>query len=222
MRSLTRTFACQGRLRGRFTQPLLARAGDWPRWSGMLYADLPHADVDTLQRYVSLPFELKAGRGALRAWLDVERGDWRGGAVDLGLDAVQLRLDRTLEPLSLSRLEGRLQVQRQRDGVRISAQGLGFVTEDGQRWPASQFTLGWRQAQVIGAAGGPSAPEAPVTGGEFRADRLDLARRPLRRIHASHGRAALESAGQSKSGIAPAQPDLLRAAHAVGSHVADD
>jgi uncharacterized protein YhdP len=88
---------------------------------------------------------------------------------------VQLRLGRALEPLSLSRLEGRLQVQRQRDGVRISAQGLGFVTEDGQRWPASQFTLGWRQAQVIGATGGPSAPEAPVTGGEFRADRLDLA-----------------------------------------------
>jgi uncharacterized protein (TIGR02099 family) len=162
-------------LRGRFTQPLLARAGDWPRWSGTLYADLPHTDVDTLQRYASLPFDLKTGRGALRAWLDVERGDWRGGAADLALDAVQLRLGRALEPLSLGRLEGRLQVQRQRDGVRISAQGLGFVTEDGQRWPASQFTLGWRQAQVIGATGGPSAPEAPVTGGEFRADRLDLA-----------------------------------------------
>lgn len=162
-------------LRGRFTQPLLARAGDWPRWSGTLYADLPHTDVDTLQRYASLPFDLKAGRGALRAWLDVERGDWRGGAADLALDAVQLRLGRTLEPLSLSRLQGRLQVQRQRDGVRVSAQGLDFVTEDGQRWPASQFTLGWRQAQVIGATGGPSAPEAPVTGGEFRADRLDLA-----------------------------------------------
>ena len=32
-------------LRGRFTQPLLARAGDWQRWSGSAFVDLPRVDV---------------------------------------------------------------------------------------------------------------------------------------------------------------------------------
>lgn len=162
-------------LRGRFAQPLLARAGDWQRWSGTAYADLPRADVDTLNRYVALPFDLKAGLGGLRLWLDVDHGDWRGGTLDMALDEVRLALGRGLEPLALSRLHGRLQLQRQRDGVQLSASGLGFVTDDGQVWPAGAFSLRWQQDQQRGAAAGASWPEAPVTGGEFSADRLDLA-----------------------------------------------
>jgi 2,5-furandicarboxylate decarboxylase 1 len=54
------------------------------------------------------------------------------------------------------------------------------------------------------------------------ADRLDLARRPVRRIHAAHGRAALEPARARESDFASPQSDLLRAAHAVGSDLAHD
>ena len=66
-------------LRGRFTQPLLARAGDWRRWSGSLFADLPRADVRELRRYVTLPFELSEGDGALRGWFEVHEGQPAGG-----------------------------------------------------------------------------------------------------------------------------------------------
>ena len=54
-------------LRGRFTQPLFAKSGDWRLWSGTAYADLPRADVSELRRRVTLPFELSEGDGALRA-----------------------------------------------------------------------------------------------------------------------------------------------------------
>ncbi|MFD2453734.1 YhdP family protein [Ideonella paludis] len=79
-------------LRGRFTQPLFSRAGDWRRWSGTAYADLPLADVASLRRYVNLPFDLREGNGALRLWLDMSRGRWRQLALDVALDEVEMRL----------------------------------------------------------------------------------------------------------------------------------
>ena len=51
---------------------------------------------------------------------------------------------------------------------------------------------------------------------------LDVARRPFRRVHPAHGRAALEPAGAGQGSLPPREPDLLRAAHAVGGHLADD
>ena len=51
-------------LRGRFSQPLLAPAGDLQRWSGTLYAEFPQADAAALKRHLTLPFELGEGDGA--------------------------------------------------------------------------------------------------------------------------------------------------------------
>ena len=38
--------------------PLLARAGDWQRWTGSLCADLPQVDVTGLRQHVDLPVDL--------------------------------------------------------------------------------------------------------------------------------------------------------------------
>lgn len=158
-------------LRARFTQPLLARAGDWQRWSGTVYAHLPRADVAELRRYGDLPFELNAGQGALRLWLDLQAGQWRGATLDLALDRVGLRLEPALPPLALRQVTGRLVLQRSAQGLSLQAQRLGFVTEDGLTWPASQIGLSWRQRQDLGRAGG---SDAAVSGGELTADRIDL------------------------------------------------
>ena len=154
-------------LRGRFTQPLLARGGDWQRWSGSAYAELPQADIGGLGRLVALPFELMAGRGALRAWIDIDRGRPAGVTVDLALAEVSLRLAPALEPLTLRQVTGRLEATQDTIGVRLAATDFGFRTEDGQAWPLGRLKLGWQQAQG-------AEPAAPVTGGEFSADRLDL------------------------------------------------
>lgn len=150
-------------LRGRFTQPLLAAAGDWQRWSGSAYVDLPRVDVRELRRHVDLPFEISEGDGVVRAWLDVADGRPRGATVDLALRAVALRLAKTVEPLGFEQVEGRLVGQRRDDGMSLALHDFGFVTADGIRWPKGDLALSWRQREG-----------EPVSGGEFSAQRLDI------------------------------------------------
>jgi uncharacterized protein (TIGR02099 family) len=158
-------------LTGRFTQSLLARPSDWRRWDGIVYADLPTADVEELRRHVGLPIEIRQGRGALRAWVE-----WRDGApvaatVDAGLRSVSVRLAPTLEPLEFEQVQGRLVARRHPGGVSVEADDFGFTTAEGIVWSRGDARVAWRQRQD-GPDGGAGQP---VTGGEFSAERLDLA-----------------------------------------------
>jgi uncharacterized protein (TIGR02099 family) len=151
-------------LRGRFTQRLLTDSGDWNRWSGRVFAELPRADVSELRRHVSLPFELSEGDGALRAWVDVREGQLEGATVDLALREVRLRLARDVQPLVLEQIQGRLTGTHTDDGWSLGAQQFGFLTGDGIRWPRSDLAMRWLQREGERARGG-----------EFTAQRLDLA-----------------------------------------------
>ena len=146
-----------------FTQPLLTDSGDWRRWSGVVHASLPRADVSELRRHLTLPFDLSRGDGALRAWMDVKDGQPLGITLDLALREVTLRLAQDVEPIALEQIEGRFAAQRSAQGLTIAAQQFGFVTGDGIRWPRSDMRLAWRQVEG-----------QPSTGGDFSAQRLDL------------------------------------------------
>ena len=145
------------------SQPLLARAGDWRRWSGEVYADLPRADVSQLRRHVQLPFELTEGDGALRAWIEIRDGEPHGATVDLALRAVTLRLARNVEPLGFEQIEGRVVAQHDPAGSAIGVRGFGFRTRDGVRWPTGDMDLRWQQRG-----------SEPASGGSFGAQRIDL------------------------------------------------
>jgi len=149
---------------GSFTQPLLARRGDWRRWSGQVYTSLPRADVHALRQHVSLPFELSEGVGALRAWVDLKDGQPTAATVDMALRAVTLRLAPDVDPLSVEEVQGRVIAQRNAEGMSLAVQHVSFLTGDNIRWPEGDlaFTLRQREGQ-------------PATGGEFKAQRLDLA-----------------------------------------------
>ena len=149
---------------GRFTQPLLARRGDWRRWSGTAYANLPRADVRELRRHVALPFEISEGVGALRGWFELQRGEPVAATIDMALRAVSLRLAANVDPLVVEEVEGRLSVQRSAEGVTVALQRFSFETGDNIRWPQGDMKLAWRQREG----------EAP-SGGEFSAQRLDMA-----------------------------------------------
>ena len=151
-------------LQGHFTQPLLKDSGDWRHWSGTVHAELPRADVRELRRHVTLPFDVSQGDGAVRAWLDLRDGQAQGATVDVALREVALRLAGNVEPLSLAQIEGRLSAQRSDEGWQLSARQFGFLTGDGIRWPRSDLALAWHQREGQAA-----------TGGEFSAQRLDLA-----------------------------------------------
>ena len=148
---------------GAFTQPLLARRGDWRRWSGQVYASLPRADVHALRQHVSLPFELSEGVGALRGWVDLKDGQPSAATVDVALRAVTLRLAPDVDPLSFEEVQGRVIAQRNAEGMSLAVEKVSFLTGDNIRWPEGDmsFTLRQREGQ------------AP-TGGEFKAQRLDL------------------------------------------------
>ena len=169
---------------------LLSRAGDWPRWKGTLFAELPRADVSQLRRHVDLPVDLQQGEAALRAWVDWDQGVPLALTLDAALRGVSVRLARNLEPVALAGLSGRFVAERQASGVRLAVERLAFATADGQAWAPSALALQWRQVQAMGPAAPPAAASAsagagpssaiapvspPVTGGEFSADRLDLA-----------------------------------------------
>ena len=150
-------------LRGRFSQPLFARAGDWRRWSGSMFADLPRADVRELRRYVTLPFELSEGDGALRGWFEMKEGQPEGATVDVSLRAVALRLDKSVEALEFQQIEGRFDAKKKGGRIAVDAKDFGFVTGDGIRWPKGDLSVAWVQ------------PEGrDVSSGEFSAERLDV------------------------------------------------
>ena len=152
-------------LRGRFRQPLLGQASDWRRWSGQAYADAPRADASQLRAYVDLPFELRRGVGALRAWLELREGVPEVLTLDAALRSAELQLAADLEPLVVEELAGRLQAQRRADGSgSIGLRRFGFVTGEGVRWQPGDLDLAWRRA-----------PDGKLAGGEFTAERLDLA-----------------------------------------------
>lgn len=160
----------------RARQPLLAQAGDWQRWRGTVHADFPQVLVQQLRRHVDLPFSLTQGEGALRAWADFNNGLPQGGTMDVALRDVSVRLAANLEPLALTQLGGRVVVARQADGVKVQAERLGFQTAQGQVWQEGPLSLAWQQQQVLSASALLQSPGIhPVTGGEFSAERLDLA-----------------------------------------------
>lgn len=152
-------------LRGRFHQPLLSSAaGLWQQWQGQFYAIFERVDVSQLRRHIPLEFEVAGGRGALRAWVDVQRGRITGVTADLALARLGLKLGPTLPALDLTRLSGRLGARVLDGGFELSTQRLQFDTVDGLHWPGGDVRVSYRAGQTPDAARG-----------EVRATGLDLA-----------------------------------------------
>jgi uncharacterized protein (TIGR02099 family) len=152
-------------LRGQFRQPLLSRhRALWQEWTGQLFADFERVDLSQLRRYASLGVEVTQGRGALRTWVDIERGQLSGATADIVLADVQATLGRNLAPLALQSASGRLGGKRREGGFEFQTEGLQFQTREGQRWPGGNVFVGWTQGDG----------KTPASG-ELRADKLDLA-----------------------------------------------
>ncbi len=149
-------------LRGRFRQPLLD-GDDLKHWTGTAYADLPRADVRQLQQYLTLPFAVGEGDGAVRAWVDVNRGEATAATVDIALRTVKTQLGKNLQTLALEQVEGRLIVSREDKRHLVEARQLGFRTGDGLEWPRGDIKVGWSKPA-----------EGPTEQGELTAQRLDL------------------------------------------------
>ena len=149
-------------VRGKFYQLPWQRAGDTSQWSGELFADLPYVDLAALRQWVAMDkgLSLQEGRGAVRMWTDVQKGQPIGVTADVALDAVAARLGADLLPLSLRHVHGRVGAQRQDGEVEISSQDLVFDTQEGEHWPGGVLRVGWAGDNF--------------ESGTLHADRLDL------------------------------------------------
>lgn len=156
-----------GRLsvQGVFRQPLLSRhAGRWSQWTGQAYAEFSQVDLAELGRHVDWGIPLARGSGGFRAWVDVVRGVPTEAVADVSLSQVHVQADRTLEPLALASVSGRLGAKALKGGREFSTEALQFVTQDGLHWPGGNVRL-----QLF-----PSSDKA-AEHGTLVADRLDLA-----------------------------------------------
>lgn len=155
-------------LRGVFREPFLSGgAGRWQQWAGQFYAEFSRVDASEVKRYVSmdkLGIDLRAGTGALRAWVDVHDGQFTGGTADLALLEVDAVLGRALQPLALQAVTGRIGGRHLANGFDVATENLQFRTRDGLQWP------GGNAAVVYTGAEG----KLPARG-EVKADKLDLA-----------------------------------------------
>ena len=151
-------------IQGLFRQPLLSvRQGQWQEWEGTVHGDFSRVDVSQLRRYAHIGMEVTEGWGALRAWVDIDRGQLVGGAADVALADVSTQLAPHLPPLALQSVAGRLGGKRLVNGFEFETQGLQFQTREGPRWPGGNLFVAWTHAD-----GGRAAR------GELRADKLDL------------------------------------------------
>ena len=149
-------------IRGKFYQLPWQRSGDLAQWSGELFADLPYVNLATLRQWVPMDkgLSLQEGRGSVRLWADVQKGEPVGVTADVSLDAVDARLGADLLPLALRHVHGRIGARWQDSDVEISSQDLVFDTQEGEHWPGGVLRVSWRG----------EAFEA----GTVNADRLDL------------------------------------------------
>ena len=150
---------------GIFQQPLLTRhSARWQEWKGQLYANFSHVDLEHLRRYTNLGVDVEQGSGAMRAWVDIDKGVLTTATVDLGLTGVSVSTDPKLEALRFRWVAGRLGAKMLDGGFEFLTRALEFDTVDGLHWPGGNLRVGWFTGD---------ARNAPH--GDLEADRLDLA-----------------------------------------------
>lgn len=132
-------------------------------WSGQLYARLSGVDLAAWRAWVEIPVALNRGTGAVRVWLDLDRGAPRSITADVRLAGVLARLGEKLPELDLTRLDGRIAWKQADGAMEIATRRLALVTGRGLRVDPTDFTLKSAAARV----------DAPAKGA-VRANTLDL------------------------------------------------
>ena len=154
---------------GNYREPLLSvHEGRLERWSGQTYLDFSHIDLSQLGQYLDpQDWKLQQGKGSVKAWLDVNRGQPVGVVADVAVQELQLQWKDKPEPLQLQALQGRLTAKNQ-DGYQFAVRGLKFTASDGLQWPQGDFSLRYVPT---------GAPELGGQGehGNLQADGIDLA-----------------------------------------------
>jgi uncharacterized protein (TIGR02099 family) len=154
--------------RGLFTQSIISPdKGKFKDWTGQIFAEFTKIDVSQINRYIKLDGQAGRGVGALKAWTNVNNGEWINATADVSLAQVDATLGKNLQPLALQSMSGRFVGRKVSNGFEASTQNLQFQTRDGLRWPGGNF--------LYSQANPASSADSSQTRHELQADKLDLA-----------------------------------------------
>ena len=144
---------------------------DWGAWSGQVYAELEYADLAAWRRWVDYPIDIRAGKGGVRLWLNLDGKRYSEATADVVLSQVSVRAAKDMPLLDLAYLRGRLGAsQRAAKGFEVSGRKLTLKTETGIEVPPADFRVRWQMAEGAKSS----------AGGEIEADAIELA--PLARL----------------------------------------
>ena len=154
-------------LRGQFRQPLLSlREGNWSEWSGTMYAQFSHLDLQRWRHHLPQhpALEVLQGQGWARAWLDIRHGAVVGATTDVSLQQMQVRSPQAPQGLDIDSLQGRLNARPWGSGFEIYTDGLQLKSGDNASWAGGRWRLAWSPAHA-----------AQPAQGEWQIDQVELA-----------------------------------------------
>ena len=135
---------------------------DVRQWNGVLYTDLRNTDLALWKPYVDFPFALERGVGSVRAWLTLDRSRVADFTADLRLTDVSAQLGRSLPPLQLAAVSGRVVGTEPAtllsenkpgtptfgaNGHTVSLQNFALRTSDGLELPPTTISETFEPAQ---------------------------------------------------------------------------
>ncbi|HUL91794.1 MAG TPA: YhdP family protein [Burkholderiales bacterium] len=145
--------------------------GDWGAWSGQVYAELEYADLAGWRHWVDYPIDIRAGKGGVRLWLELDGKRYSAATADVALSQVSVRAAKDMPLLELAYVRGRLGAsQRAAKGFEVSGRRLTLRTESGIEVPPADFRVRWQMAEGAESS----------AGGEIEADAIELA--PLAKL----------------------------------------
>jgi len=123
------------------------------KFAGQVYVQLDYADLAGWRSWVDYPVDLTQGRGALRFWGDIADGKGKV-TTDLALDAVRVRLGKTLPELDLETLRGRLEGSYKTGAWTLAGRKVELQAADGMRIEPTDFQVAWQQNAESGRVTG--------------------------------------------------------------------
>jgi len=114
---------------------------DWQKAGGRFYLQLDYADVAAWREYLSLPLPVDSGKGALRLWMEVAKGEPRDLTADLVLVDVRTQLADDLPPLELARVSGRVGWKHDAGRHELYTKALAFEALDRTTLSPTDFTF---------------------------------------------------------------------------------
>lgn len=111
--------------------------------AGQVFFEMDYADLAAWKQWIDYPIHLPQGRGALRVWGDLSKGDVKLTA-DVALEDVRIRFGQNLPELALSSLRGRLEAATKGERREIVAHKIELLTFDGIRVAPSDFRADWQ------------------------------------------------------------------------------